>query len=111
MAHAKLAIESLGKDGERVQVVMVSTDPVRDTPEALQHFMGAFGPQFLGLTGTPPELETAWKDYGVTVENGGETHSTYLYVVDPTGAIRETFQPDTPPETIAADVKLLLKSK
>ena len=111
MAHVKLARESLGDRAKNVQVAMVSTDPVRDTPQALKDFMAHFDPSFLGLTGTPAELQKAWKDYGVTVENGGETHSTFLYVIDPAGNVRETFLPDAEPNDIAADVGLLLKGK
>jgi cytochrome oxidase Cu insertion factor (SCO1/SenC/PrrC family) len=47
----------------------------------------------------------------VTVEAGGETHSTFLYVIDPNGDVRETFLPDTEPQDIARDVGLLLKGK
>lgn len=111
MAHLKLARESLGDRGQNVQVVMVSTDPVRDTPEALKSFMEHFDPSFLGLTGTPSELQKTWSDYGVTVENGGETHSTFLYVIDPKGDVRETFLPDSEPNDIARDIGLLLKGK
>jgi len=111
MAHLKLARESLGNRTQDVQVIMVSTDPPRDTPEALKNFMEHFDASFLGLTGTPQELQKVWKDYGVTVENGGETHSIYLYVIDPSGNVRETFLPDSEPNDIAADVKLLLKEK
>jgi protein SCO1 len=111
MAHLKLALESLGDRAKDVQVIMVSTDPVRDTPQALKDFMEHFNPLFLGLTGTPGELQKAWKDYGVTVEAGGETHSTYLYVIDPAGNVRETFLPDTEPKDIAGDVGLFLKGK
>jgi protein SCO1 len=111
MAHIKLAIESLGNRAKDVQVLMVSTDPARDTPQALKDFMGHFEPSFLGLTGTPEELQKVWKDYGVTVEKGGETHSTFLYVIDPGGNVRETFLPETEPSDIAADVNLLLKGK
>jgi protein SCO1/2 len=111
MAHLKLALESLGNRAKDVQVVMVSTDPVRDTPQALKDFMEHFNPSFLGLTGTPAELQKAWKDYGVTVAAGGETHSTFLYVIDPSGNVRETFLPDTESNDIAADVGLLLKGK
>ena len=111
MAHLKLALESLGNRAKDVQVVMVSTDPVRDTPQALKDFMEHFNPSFLGLTGTPAELQRVWKDYGVTVEAGGETHSTFLYVIDPAGNVRETFLPDTEPNDIAGDVGLLLKGK
>lgn len=111
MAHLKLALESLGDRARDVQVIMVSTDPVRDTPQALKDFMEHFNPLFLGLTGTPGELQKVWKDYGVTVEAGGETHSTYLYVIDPAGNVRETFLPDTEPTDIAGDVGLFLKGK
>ncbi len=111
MAHLKLALESIGDQAKDVQVAMVSTDPARDTPQTLKDFMGHFNPSFLGLTGTVPELQKAWTAYGVTVEDGGETHSTYLYVIDPAGNVRETFLPDTEPKDIAADVSLLLKGK
>lgn len=111
MAHLKLARERLGDRAKDVQVVMVSTDPVRDTPQALKDFMEHFDPSFLGLTGTPTELQKVWKDYGVTVEEGGETHSTYLYVIDPAGNVRETFLPDTEPNDIAGDVSLFLRGK
>ena len=111
MAHLKLALESLGDRAENVQVVMVSTDPARDTPQALKDFMEHFSPSFLGLTGDSGELQKAWKDYGVTVEDGGETHSTYVYVIDPSGNVRETLPPDAEPNNIAADLNLLLKGK
>jgi protein SCO1 len=111
MAHVKLARESLGDRAQDIQVIMVSTDPVRDTPQALKTFMEHFDPSFLGLTGAGPDLQKTWQDYGVTVEDGGETHSTYLYVIDPAGNIRETFLPDTEPQDIAADIKLLLNEK
>lgn len=111
MAHLKLARESLGDQASNMQVVMVSTDPARDTSQALKDFMGHFDPSFLGLTGTTDELQKVWSDYGVAVEDGGETHSTYLYVIDPAGNVRETFLPDSEPSDIAADVGLLIKGK
>src|SRR5215213_1269611 len=111
MAHLKLARESLGNQAKDVQVAMISTDPKRDTPEALKDFMTHFDPSFLGLTGTVQELQKTWKDYGVTVEDSGETHSTYLYVIDPAGNVRETFLPDSEPNSIASDIRLLLKGK
>jgi len=111
LAHLKLARENLGDSAADVQVIMVSTDPVRDTPQALKDYMAHFDPSFLALTGTPAELRKAWTDYGVTVEDGGETHSTYIYVIDPAGNVRETFLPDSEPDDIANDVNLLLKGK
>ena len=111
MAHLKLAVQSLGAQAKDVQVAMVSTDPERDTPQALKEFMGKFDPSFVGLTGAQAQLQQTWQEYGVAVDNGGATHSTFIYVIDPAGNIRETFLPDSSPTDIAADVSLLLKGR
>jgi cytochrome oxidase Cu insertion factor (SCO1/SenC/PrrC family) len=49
-----------------------------------------------------------WKDYGVTVEDGGETHSYFIYMIDRNGNFRETFLPDSLPADITSDARLLL---
>ncbi len=111
MAHLKRALELLGSRAQDVQVVMVTTDPVRDTPEAMKAFLGKFNPTFLGLPGTPEELAKVWKDYDVTVLDNGETHSSFTYVIDRNGNIRLTFLPDVLPEDIASDLEILLAEK
>ena len=111
MAHLKLALKQLGDRAKDAQVVMVSTDSVRDTPQAMKEFMGKFDPSFMGLPGSPEELQKVWNAYGVTVLDGGETHSNFIYVIDPKGNIRETFLSDSEPNDIASDVGLLLQGK
>ena len=111
MAHLKLAVEALGANAKEVQVVMVSTDPVRDTPQAMKEFIEKFNPAFIGIPGSTADLQKIWSAYGVLVEDGGETHSSFTYVIDKTGNIRETFSPDTTPEDITADLKVLLAEK
>jgi protein SCO1/2 len=111
MAHLKLALQSLGDKASDVRVVMVSTDPAHDTPQAMKEFLGKFDPKFIGLVGTPEQLAKVWKDYGVTVEDGGETHSFFLYVIDRSGNFRETFLPDSLPADEAADLVVLLGQK
>jgi protein SCO1 len=108
MAHIKLALESLGNEAKNVQVVLVSTDPVRDTPMALQDFLGKFDPSYLGIPGSVDELKRIWNDYGVVVQDGGETHSSLTYVVDKKGNLQLTFDPEAAPEDIASDLKILL---
>ena len=108
MAIIRQALETVGDPAKDVKVVMVSTDPATDTPESMKEFMGRFNPKFLGLLGTPDELAKAWQDYGVTVLDGGETHSSFTYVVDKKGNLRETFLPDTNPDNVASDLKVLL---
>ncbi len=111
LANLKVAIQSLGANAANVRVVMVTTDPARDTPQAMKTFLDAFDPGFIGLVGTPDGLAQVWKDYGVTVEDGGETHSYFTYVIDPHGNFRETFLPDSSPADVASDVALLLKEQ
>ena len=108
MAIIRQALDTVGNASKDVEVVMVSTDPATDTPESMKEFMGRFNPKFLGLLGTPDQLAKSWKDYGVTVLDGGETHSSFTYVVDKKGKLRETFVPDATPDNVASDLKVLL---
>ena len=111
MAHLKLATDRLGTRAQDVRVIMVTTDPKRDTPQALKDWLGKFDPGFIGLSGTADQLAQTWKDYGVTVEDSGETHSYFIYVIDRAGNFRETFLPDSQPGDIASDVQMLLSEK
>jgi len=108
MAHLKLAVDMLGSRASDVRVIMITTDPARDTAESMKNFLGKFNGDFIGLVGTPEALGKVWKDYGVAVENGGETHSYFVYVIDRAGHFRETFLPDSSPADEAADMLLLL---
>jgi protein SCO1/2 len=111
LALIRQALETDSLTSKDVVVVMVSTDPVRDTPQSMKEFMERFNPGFLGLLGTSEELAKVWQDYGVIVEDGGETHSSFTYVLDKKGNLRETFSPETSSDDIAADVKVLLAEK
>ena len=111
MAHIKQALEILGGSAKDVQVVLVSTDPVRDTPQVLQDYLKKFDPSYLGIPGTQDQLTTVWNDYGVVVLDGGETHSSFTYVIDKGGNLRLKFDPETIPEDIASDLKILLAEK
>ncbi len=111
MAHLKLATDQLGASAQDVRVMMVTTDPKRDTPQVLKSWLSKFSPDFVGLDGTPDQLAQVWKDYGVTVEDSGATHSYFVYVIDRAGNWRETFLPDSQPADIASDVRLLLAGR
>lgn len=111
MAHLSQAVDMLGDRSQDVQVILVSTDPVRDTPQAMKDYLSKFNPSFLGITGTQDQLKTIWDAYGVVVLEGGETHSSYTYVIDQKGDLRLTFDPEMTSEDIAADLKILLDSQ
>ena len=40
LAHIKQALETLGDQARNIEVVLVTTDPVRDTPQALGKLSG-----------------------------------------------------------------------
>lgn len=99
----------LGAQAGQVQVVLVSTDPAGDTQQAMLDFLNRFDPTFVGARGSLSELQPVWKDYGVTVLDGGETHSNYTYLIDPQGNLRLTYAYPGNPDEIAADLKLLIR--
>jgi protein SCO1/2 len=110
MAKLKLMMGILGNLASNVQVAMVTTDPARDTQAPMEKWMTGFYPTFLGLLGSTDQLQAAYKGYGVTVEKGGETHTTYLYIIDPKGNLRLTYNgPDIDPQLVADDVQNLIK--
>lgn len=57
--------DELDPEAERLQIVFVSLDPARDTPERLERWTAAFHPSLRALTGPLDELRrTAW-DWGI----------------------------------------------
>ena len=101
--------DQLKDQADKVQVVFVTTDPARDTPQAIGEFLDRFDSTFVGLTGSPTDLQKVYKDYGVTVMDNGETHSTFVYLIDPQGKLRLTYPFDTRTEDYLSDLKLLFK--
>ncbi len=97
---------------EDVQVVMVSVDPARDTPQVLDGYLNHFDPSFVGFTGTDEEIAAVAADYNVFYEAHEGTAATgYLvdhwsgvYLIDRQGNLAETFGFGTPAEQIAADI-------
>src|SRR5262245_24147914 len=54
LAEVTQAIQTLGpQDAEKIQVLMISVDPERDTPDRMAAYLTHFNAAFLGLTGTP----------------------------------------------------------
>ncbi len=111
MAKLRQAFDLLGDESRDIQVLLVTTDPANDGPELLGSYLANFHPDFLGLYGTPEELQTVWSDYGVIVMNGGETHSTRTYVIDQNGNLAMTFPYEMDAADMASDLRLLLRSK
>jgi protein SCO1/2 len=109
----------LGDDAKKVQVLFITLDPERDTPQLLAQYVPAFYPTFLGLYGdTQTIAKTAQtfkvfyqKQPGVKPNVYTIDHSAGSYVFDPEGRLRlYVGQADKAP-AIAADFKRLLAGK
>jgi protein SCO1/2 len=109
MALLHIVREQLGKNADRVQVVFVTTDPARDNRAAVDEYVKRFDPTFVGFTGDQTTLKKIWSDYGVTVLDNGETHSTIVYLINPEGNIQLTYPSSTSPDDLVADLNILLK--
>ncbi len=108
MGRLKQVVADLGDKKDEVVVMMITTDPERDTQEQLGNYLGNFDQSFLGLTGPNSDLEKSWKDYGVTVLDNGATHSTRVYVIDHSGNLRMTFPNEMSVGEMVSDLQMLI---
>jgi protein SCO1 len=118
LSEMKRVMADLGADAERVQVVFVTVDPKRDTPQKLKEYVSIFNPAFIGLSGSMEELEKVWNDYGVYREeeelpNSATgylvNHTARVYLIDRDGNLRLSYSYGTPTDDYVHDLKILFK--
>ena len=69
MAELALMKSTLSpEEQEQVQVLMISVDPHRDTPQRLEQYLNAFGMGAIGVTGTEKEIADIAKRYRVAYQ-------------------------------------------
>lgn len=107
----------LGPDGDKVQVIFVTLDPDRDTPEVLKQYVPAFDPTFIALRGTRDETAAVAKDFKVFYQKvPGKTETSYTldhtagsYVFDREGRVRLFLRHAGGVDAIVADLQKLLR--
>jgi protein SCO1/2 len=109
--------KKLGAAASQVQVVFVTVDPERDSPERLREYLANFNPTFIGVTGNAEQLEAVRTAYGIGAKKeAGDNaalgyqvhHSSFFYVIDRQGKLRLLVPFGKPPDDIVHDIKLLL---
>ncbi len=116
MANLKQAVSQLGPQAKDVQVVFITVDPDRDTPQGVQAYATTFDPSFIGLSGPTAALETVWNQYGVYRELGPKdaagnyevSHTARVTVIDRQGNLRLSINTDATWQDILHDLKLLM---
>lgn len=117
LAELAGAVRKLGPAGDKVQVVLVTVDPDRDTQEVLGKYVTAFNPKFLGLRGNAEETARVAKEFkviyqkveGQKPENYTMDHSAGSYVFDANGRLRLYVGYGRGADVFAHDIGLLLK--
>ena len=108
----------MGADGDKLQGVFVTVDPVRDTAELLKAYMANFDPTFVAFIPTPEQLAVVAKDYKIYYKKvEGQTptsytmdHSAGSYVYDTQGNLRLYSRYGVGPQVLAQDIQTLLKT-
>jgi len=104
------ALDLLGDKAAKVVPIFITLDPERDTPQIMAGYVESFGPNFVGLTGSPEAIAAVAKEYRVTyakVENKDSPgdysvdHSALVYLMDPDGKYLTHFAYGTSAEQMA----------
>lgn len=96
LAELAAVQQRLGDKAENLQIVFISVDPERDTPQQMKDYLSSDGfPQgTIGLTGTPEQTAQAARAYRAYYEKVGEgegytmNHSLTVYLMGPDGEFR-----------------------
>ena len=109
------------EERKQVQVVFISVDPNRDTPQTLAQYVRSFDPSFIGLTGAKPAIDQTVLAYGASYEMvAGSTnqpndysvnHSAYTYLVNPAGKLELLYGNEklADVQRMVADIRAVLR--
>ena len=113
------AIQQLPEEKrDDVQVLFVSVDPERDTPEHLKEYTDYFGDQITGVTGEIPQLRKLAKRYRTTFSHGQPdedgnytvSHGQAVYIFDRSGKVRLMVRDEMSVDELASDLERLADS-
>ena len=103
---------------QRLQPILVSVDPERDTPEQLKKYLDYFGAGFIGLTGPLDDIQTLANAAGVPFIPGDTSkkdytvdHGANLALIGPDGRLRGFIRAPMRTEKLAEQLPKLLLSE
>lgn len=113
LADMRWVFEQLADEAHRARFIFITIDPDRDTPERLGSHLDRFNTEFVGLFGTPDELEEVKQAFGVFAEIDSHsdqehhliTHTARTYLVDAHGMFQASYRFGTPREAILEDLR------
>ena len=127
LSTLRKVMKNLGARGNEIQVLFITVDPERDTPERLKSYVPYFHEDFIGLTGTRDEIDRVVEDYGAfyfihsdaygrsehdTWESYQLTHTTNISLIDRKGRMLLYYPYNKwDPDGMSRDIMALLQKK
>jgi len=108
-----LLTDENGKVPEDMQVVFVSVDPARDTPEKLADYVSYFNKDFIGVTADKTEIDKLAKQFGAgyiledknAAGDYNVAHTSAIFLIDPYGRLVANFSQPHQASTITSQYK------
>ncbi len=119
LANVRQILDALGDSSQEVVFMMITVDPLRDSPEILGKYISRFHPGYIGLWGEGEELEIVKQSYGVFSEIDPESdqvnylvsHTARIFLIDQEGILRTGYSFGTPNEEILSDIEYLIRGE
>jgi len=101
---------------DTVNLIFVSVDPLRDSPEMIKNYLNNFNARFIGLTGDEEELAKLWSALGITVHRMDDpdgssynvTHNGTVFLLNPEGRIIGLTNHPADPVSLNQDIALMI---
>jgi len=107
------------KQNPMPQVVFISVDPKRDTPQKIADYLLGFNKNFIGTTGNQQQLDQLTQELNVmyakimansTDQNYSVDHSGTILMTNPQGQLYAVFTTPHDPQALAQDVRVIISS-
>jgi protein SCO1/2 len=111
--------QQLGDNAGEMQVVMITVDPERDTPERMAEYVAYFDPTFVGLSADAEIVDRVGEPFGLFYEKSAGTaatgylvsHTTRVYLLDRDSNAIVAYPHGTTDEAYLADLQYLLRNE
>ena len=107
--------DEIGADAGDLQIIFVTVDPVRDTPDILASYLGFFGEDLIGLTGSEADVAKMISDWGiyrkaVNSASGGQSydHTASIFLLNSQGRLAGTISHQESDEIAVAKLRNLV---
>lgn len=118
MARNAEALDLIKAQGQEVDLLFITVDPVRDTPEVAGEFAEAIHPAAIGLSGSNEQVAAAAKAYKVyyRLQNSEDKdyylvdHSAFTYLMLPGMGFADFYRREATAEEIAKSASCMISA-